>query len=74
MPTPKPTSAARGGHPAHDAHTPHEVPWARPNPKGEEGHHALSPQAKAAAKRRAARAGRSYPNLVDNMAVARKAK
>jgi hypothetical protein len=32
----------------------------------------LSPQKKSAAKARAKAAGRPYPNLVDNMAVARK--
>ncbi len=32
----------------------------------------LSPQKKAAAKARAKAAGRSYPNLVDNMAMAKK--
>jgi hypothetical protein len=32
----------------------------------------LTPQKKAAAKARARAAGRPYPNLVDNMAMARK--
>jgi hypothetical protein len=32
----------------------------------------LSPQKKAAAKARAKAAGRPYPNLVDNMAMAKK--
>ena len=34
----------------------------------------LSPKQKAQAKARAKAAGRPYPNLVDNAAVARKAK
>lgn len=34
----------------------------------------LSPKKKAAAKARAKAAGRPYPNLVDNMAAARKKK
>lgn len=32
----------------------------------------LSPSQKAAAKERAEKAGRRYPNLVDNMAVSKK--
>lgn len=35
---------------------------------------ALSPSAKASAKRAAREAGRPYPNLVDNMRAARKSK
>lgn len=51
-----------------------EKPWERDNPKGTgEGGH-LSPQAKAAAKRRAKAAGRPYPNLVDNMRAAAASK
>lgn len=34
----------------------------------------LSPKKKTAAKAKAKAAGRSYPNLVDNMAAARKKK
>ncbi len=49
------------------------APWDRENPKGTHHQH-LSPQAKAAAKKSAKRAGRRYPNLVDNMQAARKAK
>ncbi len=51
-------------------------PWERPNPrkaKRKAGKH-LSSKQKAAAKARARRAGRHYPNLVDNMAVAAKGK
>ena len=40
------------------------------NPKAEGRHHALSPQAKASARRHAQAAGRPYPNLVDNMHAA----
>lgn len=46
------------------------APWQRGNPKPDGEHQTLSPQAKAAAKRRAKRAGRPYPNLVDNMYAA----
>ena len=35
---------------------------------------ALSPSAKAGAKRAAEKAGRPYPNLVDNMRAARRSK
>jgi hypothetical protein len=46
--------------------------WDKPNPnkKSEK----LSPQAKASAKARAKKAGRPYPNLIDNMAAARSKK
>jgi len=51
-------------------------PWKRPNPNKGAGkaHHKLSPDEKAEAKERAKRAGRRYPNLVDNMQVAAKRK
>lgn len=48
-------------------------PWKKPAPKGS-GHTKLTDAQKQEAKTRAAKAGRRYPNLVDNMAVARKAK
>jgi hypothetical protein len=50
-------------------------PWDRDNPKKKSGtaKH-LSAPAKAAAKRSAKKAGRPYPNLVDNMRAARKTK
>jgi Domain of unknown function (DUF6321) len=51
-------------------------PWDRTNPRktsGKASKH-LSPRQKATAKARARRAGRPYPNLVDNMRVAAKAK
>jgi hypothetical protein len=46
------------------------VPWKRQNPRKRAGKAAkhLTPAAKARAKR----AGRTYPNLIDNMAVAAK--
>lgn len=51
------------------------APWKRSNPRkraGKKSKH-LSPSQKSAAKARARRAGRSYPNLVDNMRMASKA-
>jgi uncharacterized protein DUF6321 len=49
-------------------------PWKRPNPRQRAGKTSthLSPAQKSAAKAAARRAGRSYPNLVDNMRVASK--
>lgn len=47
-------------------------PWDRPNPKKKSKN--LSASQKFAAKAYAKAAGRPYPNLVDNMAVARKEK
>jgi hypothetical protein len=44
--------------------------WERPAPKGPSKK--LTPAQKSAAKARAKKAGRKYPNLVDNMAVAKK--
>jgi len=55
------------------ANTP-RAPWKRPNPRkhaGKASQH-LSPAKKSAAKARARRAGRPYPNLVDNMRMASK--
>jgi len=47
--------------------------WTRPNPKKAAGRSKkLSASAKAAAKRSAKKAGRRYPNLVDNMRAAKK--
>lgn len=50
------------------------TPWKRPNPRKRAGKAAkhLTTAEKATAKARAAKAGRRYPNLVDNMAVAAK--
>jgi Domain of unknown function (DUF6321) len=45
--------------------------WKRSAP-AKAKHHSLSPAKKSAAKQRAKRAGRPYPNLVDNMRAARK--
>jgi hypothetical protein len=46
-------------------------PWEQPAPK-KARHTKLTPAKKAAAKRRAKKAGRHYPNLVDNMYEAKK--
>jgi hypothetical protein len=46
--------------------------WDKPSPKKKSK--ALTPAQKTAAKKRAKAAGRKYPNLVDNAAVARKKK
>ncbi len=46
--------------------------WDKKNPKGTSTK--LTPAQKAAAKARAKAAGRKYPNLVDNAAVARMSK
>jgi hypothetical protein len=46
--------------------------WETKNPKKKSTK--LTPVKKAAAKARAKAAGRPYPNLIDNMAVARKKK
>ena len=46
--------------------------WKKAAPEGKPT--TLTPQQKAQAKARAKAAGRPYPNLVDNSAVARKAK
>jgi hypothetical protein len=46
--------------------------WETKNPKKKSTK--LIPAKKAAAKARAKAAGRPYPNLIDNMAVARKKK
>jgi hypothetical protein len=46
--------------------------WEKPRPKSLGKPKPLSPQKKSAAKARAKAAGRPYPNLVDNMAMAKK--
>ena len=46
--------------------------WDKKNPK--KTSEALTPAQKAAANKRAQAAGRPYPNLVDNAAVAKKKK
>lgn len=45
--------------------------WDKPAPKGTKSKPLTSSQ-KASAKKAAAKAGRPYPNLVDNMAAGRK--
>lgn len=44
--------------------------WDKPNPN--KNSKSLSSSAKAAAKARAKKAGRKYPNLIDNMWAARR--
>ena len=46
-------------------------PWETKNPKPKSERKSLTPAQKSQAKARAKAAGRPYPNLVDNMAVAR---
>ncbi|KLD70015.1 hypothetical protein Y887_13875 [Xanthomonas pisi DSM 18956] len=48
------------------------APWTKPNPVRKSASTSLSPAQKTKAKKRAKAAGRPYPNLVDNMAVASK--
>lgn len=50
-----------------------KAPWEKENPnKSKASKKKLTPDQKEEAKARAEKAGRPYPNLVDNMAVARK--
>ena len=49
-----------------------KAPWEKPNPKKGKPTKLTAAQ-KTEAKARAAKAGRRYPNLVDNMAVLKKA-
>lgn len=46
--------------------------WDKPRPKGLGKSKSLSPAAKASAKAAAKKAGRPYPNLIDNMRAAKK--
>jgi len=48
--------------------------WEKPRPKGLSTPKKLSDGQKAAAKSAAQKAGRPYPNLVDNMRAAQKGK
>ncbi|MEP6974633.1 MAG: hypothetical protein ABI897_04160 [Spartobacteria bacterium] len=48
-------------------------PWEKSAPK-KSGHTELTAKSKAKAKASAKRAGRKYPNLVDNMKAAKKQK
>ena len=50
-----------------------KAPWQKPAPRSATHKH-LSSSKKRAAKARARRAGRPYPNLVDNMRAAAKKK
>jgi hypothetical protein len=47
-------------------------PWKKANPKPAAKSKKLSPGQKREAQARAKKAGRKYPNLVDNMAVSKK--
>lgn len=47
-----------------------KAPWKRGNPVKKKARKSLTPAQKARAKRAAKKAGRPYPNLVDNMRVA----
>lgn len=49
-----------------------KMPWDKPNPKKKS--EKMAPAAKKGAKAKAKAAGRPYPNLVDNMAMAKKKK
>jgi hypothetical protein len=48
-----------------------KAPWRKPAPKNSP-HTKLTPAQKSSAKKAAKKAGRPYPNLVDNMRVAKK--
>jgi hypothetical protein len=47
-----------------------KAPWDKPNPKGKST--PLTPAQKTKAKAAAKKAGRPYPNLVDNMNASRR--
>jgi len=49
-------------------------PWEEDNPKPKKEQKELTPEQKAKAKARAKKAGRKYPNLVDNMAASEMAE
>jgi hypothetical protein len=50
-------------------------PWKKANPKAKAGtSRKLSPKQKASARTAAKKAGRRYPNLVDNMKATQKGK
>ena len=50
-------------------------PWKKANPKAKTGaSRKLSPAQKASARAAAKKAGRRYPNLVDNMRAAQKGR
>jgi len=49
-------------------------PWKKPNPRKRKARAKLTPKQNVSARARAARAGRGYPNLVDNMWAASRGK
>ncbi|MCX7307850.1 MAG: hypothetical protein NTZ72_07820 [Afipia sp.] len=50
-------------------------PWKKPNPRKKTGGKSkLSPELREMARERAAKAGRRYPNLIDNMWAAQRSK
>ncbi|MFT6672097.1 MAG: hypothetical protein ACJAVZ_003580 [Afipia broomeae] len=51
-------------------------PWKKPSPRKSGGGKSskLSPELRELARERAAKAGRRYPNLIDNMWAAQRAK
>jgi hypothetical protein len=49
-------------------------PWTKDNPKPKAKRKSLTSAQKASAKAAAKKAGRPYPNLVDNMRAAKKRK
>jgi hypothetical protein len=51
-----------------------EKPWNRPAPKRSKGSGGLTAAEKARAQQYARKAGRPYPNLVDNMRVIKERK
>jgi hypothetical protein len=51
---------------------PRKAPWKKPAPKKKRATKHLTPKQREHAKKRAKKAGRPYPNLVDNMAEAKK--
>jgi len=56
------------------ARTTRKPPWKKANPKTKTGRsRKLTPEQRSKARKSAKKAGRRYPNLVDNMRVASKA-
>ena len=49
-------------------------PWKKPRKKSSGKSSKLSPELREAARERAAKAGRRYPNLIDNMWAAQRSK